>query len=153
MDLPKMKMMIGSMKDLKNIFGTLTNKLNRETSESEDLDYYNDSDNVLMDEMLEITPPEDELNGSGIEEDYDMEEIKDVPQPEYELKEDIIRNKVEEILHQSANMMENFKYLTEHLKANAYPKENKGNDETMDEKVDETEIDDDENDSPNSSTD
>ena len=54
-----------------------------------------------------------------------MEEIKDIPQPEDELKEDIVQNKVEEILQQSANMMENFKYLTEHLKTNIYPKENK----------------------------
>ena len=119
MDLPKMKLMISSMKDLKNIFGRLTNKLNRETSKHADLDDF--KDNI----QLDIQPPEDELNGSGIEEDYDMEEIKDIPQPEDELKEDIVRNKVEEILQQSANMMENFKYLTEHLKTNIYPKENK----------------------------
>eukprot|EP00091_Calanus_sinicus_P023372 TRINITY_DN7856_c0_g1_i1.p1 TRINITY_DN7856_c0_g1~~TRINITY_DN7856_c0_g1_i1.p1 ORF type:complete len:111 (-),score=33.88 TRINITY_DN7856_c0_g1_i1:121-453(-) len=83
----------------------------------------------LNDEKNEIPLSTEEINGSGADKDYDLQEINDAQQSKNDLKEKIIEKKVEEILHQSSSMMRNFKYLIEHLKTNAYLNDNGGHDE------------------------
>eukprot|EP00091_Calanus_sinicus_P012915 TRINITY_DN2883_c0_g1_i1.p1 TRINITY_DN2883_c0_g1~~TRINITY_DN2883_c0_g1_i1.p1 ORF type:complete len:145 (-),score=14.94 TRINITY_DN2883_c0_g1_i1:42-476(-) len=110
-DPSNMKLMVGYMKDLQNTFETLTNKLNGETNKNKNPVYSEESSYEEYDEDYYVASIENTVGPVDYDPITGRKACARCDEPWAYHGRDAPKTKLDEILRQSASMMENLNSL------------------------------------------